>query len=251
MSLLTRTLFLGKVGDDVYGVKRSVCRALDAHDHGHRLKELESKSPSVKRTFGAFFVKDVNRCRKMMGLRQTGQVDQVLWSALVRGDYPDARAIKLMMDYIAAHPKATLYYPVPLGEMGSVCQGLHQTAGLDGNWAIDICCPPRTTIVAVERGIIAKLSGKPPSQDTSDPSGTYGWSIHFRTDAGYRYFITHLGWRLPTLRVGLRVEAGDTLGNVGDQAYRPDHVHYGVTSPLGPTDAKKRITAVSKAPRIT
>jgi hypothetical protein len=48
----------------------------------------------------------------------------------------------------------------------------------------------------------------------------------------------------------MRVEAGDTLGRVGDQVFRPDHVHYGVTSSLGSADAKKRIIAVSKAPRI-
>jgi len=237
-------------GDDVYGVKRTVCRALDANDRGHRLRELETKSATVKRSYGAFFVRDVNKCRKQMGFAQTGKVDQAFWLALAKKGYPDARAIDLMNSYIDKHPASSLVFPVPMGEMATICQGLHETAGLAGNWAIDICSPPNTTIVAVEAGTITKLSGKAPSQDTADLSGAYGWSVHFRTSVGYRYFVTHLGWRLPSLAVGMHVDPGDTLGRVGDQLYRPDHQHYGVTSPYGEADAKKRITAVSRAPRI-
>jgi hypothetical protein len=250
-SLLTRTLRLGSVGDDVYGSRRTVCRMLDAGDHGHRLKELETKKPSVKRTFGPFFVKDVNKARKLMGFRQTGSVDQQFWNALVRGGWPDARAIELMNSYIDHHPHTALCYPVPMGEPAGVCQGLHQTAGIPGNWAIDFCAHPRTTVVAVEAGVITKLSGHDPNDDTWDNQGVYGWSVHFRTGTGYAYYLTHLGFRPSTLYVGLGVEVGDTLGRVGDQHFRPDHIHYGVSSPLGATDARQRITAVSKAPRIT
>ena len=249
-SLLTRTLSLNSFGDDVYGVKRSVYRLLDAGDGGKRLKELEAKGPSTKRRYGPFFLKDVNKARKAMGFKQTGKVDEPFWHALSRGGWPDARAIDLMNQYIDNHPVASIVYPVPLGQMAQVCQGLHETAGLDGNWAIDFCAYPLTTIVAVETAVITKLSGKAPSRDTSDVAGVFGWSIHYRTPAGYRYFLTHLGSRLPTLRVGMDVQAGDTLGKVGDQVYRPDHIHQGVTSPYGSADAKKRITEVSKAPRI-
>lgn len=247
-SLLTRTLKQGDVGDDVYGVHRSVARLLDAHDHGNRLAQLENNSPAAKRTFGPAFKIDVNKARKAMGFRATGVVDQPFWAALVRGGWPDARAIELMNSYIDNHPAQTLCYPVPLGEMATVCQGLHQTAGLDGNWAIDFCSPPLAHIVAVEAGTVYKLSGHPPTQDTWDSQGVFGWTVYFRTQSGYRYFVTHLGYR--DVRLNQRVEVGDILGRVGDQHYRPDHCHYGVTSPLGSVDAKKRITAVSKAPRI-
>lgn len=249
-SLLTRVLKDGSVGDDVYGVKRTVFRALDASDKGRRLAALEANDAAVKRTFGVFFKRQVNDVRVAMGYKPTGIVDQNLWKTLARQGWPDARAIQLMNNYIDAHPVSSLVYPVPLGEIGSLCQGLHETAGLDGNWAIDICCVPNTTIVAVEKGVITKLSGKSPSQDTWDSSGTYGWSIHFRTPDGYRYFTTHYGVRARGLRVGMAVEAGDTLGKVGDQRFRPDHIHYGVTSPVSEADAKKRITMVSRAPRI-
>lgn len=249
-SLLTRVLKDGCVGDDVYGVKRTVCRALDAHDHGHRLAALEADDASAKRTFGVFFKRQVNDVRALMAFKLTGVVDQNLWTTLGRQGWPDARAIELMNNYIDNHPVSSLVYPVPLGQMASICQGLHPTAGLDDNWAIDFCCAPNTTIVAVEAGAITKLSGKAPSQDTWDQSGVFGYSIHFRTAAGYRYYVTHLGKRARGLKVGMHVEVGDTIGNVGDQVFRPDHCHYGVTSPVSEADAKKRMTAVSKAPRI-
>jgi hypothetical protein len=249
-SLLTRVLKNGSVGDDVYGVKRSVCRALDAHDHGHRLTALEADEPAAKRTYGAFFDVLVLDVRALMGLKKVKLVDQTLWNALARGGWPDARAIELMNSYIDAHPVASIVYPVPVGEIANICQGLHQTAGLDGNWAIDFCCTPNTIIVAVEKGVITKLSGRAPSQDTWDNSGVFGYSIHLRTAGGYRYFVTHLGSRARGMKVGMTYEVGDLIGKVGDQHYRPDHVHYGVSSPVSTADAKKRITAVSRAPRI-
>lgn len=249
-SLLTRVLKDGVVGDDVYGVKRTVCRALDASDRGHRLAALEADDAQAKRTFGVYFKRQVNDVRALMGFKLTGIVDQNLWQSLARQGWPDARAIELMNSYIDKHPVSSIVYPVPLGQMASICQNLHETAGLEGNWAIDFCAVPNTTIVAVEKGAITKLSGKSPSQDTWDRSGTYGWSVHFRTPAGYRYYVTHLGVRARGLKVGMAVEAGDTLGRVGDQLFRPDHMHYGVTSPVSSADAKKRITAVSRAPRI-
>lgn len=264
MSLLTRTLKLSPVlmvGDDVYGVKRSVARGLDEEQGGNHLLTLESRkkleTPAMaarrRRTYGPFFVPDVRKMARILGFNPaTGAVTPAMWDAMAKRGYPDAFAISLMNSYIAAHPQTSLVFPIPQGEMGRVCQGLHRTAGDDSfaqNWAIDICCPDHTTVVAAEAGIVTKLSGHNPNQDTWDTQGVFGWSIHFETAAGYHYYITHLGSRQVT-HVGQRFQAGDTLGKVGDQHFRPDHVHYGVTSPHGAADAKKRILAVSKAPRI-
>lgn len=240
----------GCVGDDVYGAKRTIARALDAHDHGNRLKALEADDAAAKRTFGVYFKKQVNDCRALMAYKLTGVVDQNLWNTLGRQGWPDAYAVELMNNYIDAHPVSSLVYPVPLGQMASICQGLHPTAGLEEFWAIDFCCVPLTTIVAVEAGTIYKLSGKAPNQDTYDKSGVFGYSVYFRSAAGYRYYITHLGTRAKGLKVGMHVSVGDTIGRVGDQVYRPDHCHYACSSPVSQADAKKRITAVSRAPRI-
>lgn len=129
--------------------------------------------------------------------------------------------------------------------------GLHQTAGLKGNWAKDFICHAGLGIVSPEAGIVTRFSGHDPSDDEADQNGVYGWTTYVETPAGYEYFITHQGRRLPTLRVGQRVAAGDLLGFVGDQRYRSDHAHVGVTSPKGEADAKARITAVSRAPRVS
>ena len=72
-----------------------------------------------------------------------------------------------------------------------------------------------------------------------------------RTDGYDAVSMRSLARTLASLRVGQHVQAGDLLGFVGDQRYRSDHAHIGVTSPKGEADAKARITAVSKAPRVT
>lgn len=242
-SLLTRTLKPGSVGSDVQGVKRSVYRALNKDLHPLMVKPL-----AVQRTFGPFFLPDVYAVRRRAGLARRPFVDQALWQWLVRKGAPDALAISQMQRYIDEHPPPSYVFPIPSGQLGRVCQWLHQTAGIDGNWAIDVCCPNNTTVVAAEAGTVTKLSGHDPNQDTWDSQGVFGWSIHFETPAHYHYYVTHLGVR--TVTVGMKLEAGSMIGRVGDQRYRPDHVHYGVSSPLGQVDAKKRITAVGKADRI-
>ena len=116
---------------------------------------------------------------------------------------------------------------------------------------LDFICHAGLGICAPEAGTVTRFSGHDPSDDTADKNGVYGWSTYLTTGAGYVYFITHQGRRLPSLRVGQKVLAGDLLGFVGDQRYRSDHAHIGVTSPKGEQDAKARITAVSKAPRVS
>ena len=129
--------------------------------------------------------------------------------------------------------------------------GLHPTAGLAHNWALDFICHAGLGICSPEAATVTRFSGHDPSDDNADKNGVYGWTTYLTTPLGYVYFITHQGRRYPTLRVGQHLVAGDLIGFVGDQRYRPDHAHVGVTSPKGDEDAKARITAVSKAPRVS
>lgn len=234
---MPRTLTLSDRGPAVVAAKRSVFKALGKL----------GRHPQPTPVFGPFFVIDVKEYQRKAKIKQTGNVDDVTWLALERGGWIDAYSRALIAKDDALRP--ALVYPVPLGSIATVCQGLHPTAGLTGNWAIDFCSPPGTPILAVEEGKIRKLSGSDPNDDTWDSQGVYGWSVHFETDHGYRYYVTHLGWRA-SLAVDRRVMVGTVLGRVGDQKHRPDHQHYGVTSPFGERDARKRITAVSQAPRI-
>lgn len=250
MNTLTRILKYKCVGKDVEGVDRAMIRYL-GDDAGWQA--YTHAIPVVRRYYGQGKVTLAKRCAKKAGLAQTGAFGPRLETELRKAGAFDLRANKLLDEYAVAHkpvPKPTMYFPIPLGEDGRVCQGLHETAGINGNWAIDVCTPPWTTVVSPEAGIITKLSGHSPGNDTWDTQGVFGWSLHIRTIQGYEYFVTHLGSRPSGFYVGLRVEAGDTIGKVGDQRFRPDHVHVGVTSPAGEADARQHILQVANAPRI-
>ena len=144
-----------------------------------------------------------------------------------------------------------IVYPIANPDLHVIEGSIHVTAGLPGYMAIDFICKAGAGIVAVESGVVTRFSGHDPSDDEADAAGIYGWSTYFRTAAGYTYYVTHQGRRYPTLRVGMSVKAGDLIGYVGDQRYRSDHVHYAVHSPKSEADARARITAVSKAPRVS
>jgi len=145
--------------------------------------------------------------------------------------------------------KPKMVFPIAGPDSHVFVGEIHETGGLDHNWALDFICKAGLGIVAPEAGRVTRFSGNDPSDDSADARGVYGWTTYIETPAGYEYFITHQGRRYPTLRPGMKVQAGDLLGYVGDQRFRPDHAHVGVTSPKGDADAKKHIVAVSKAPR--
>lgn len=149
---------------------------------------------------------------------------------------------------VVVRPK--MVFPIAGPDSQVFVGGLHETSGLAGNWALDFICKAGLGIVAPEAGTITRFSGHDPADDEADHTGVYGLTTYLQTPAGYTYFITHQGRRYPTLRVGQHVQPGDLLGYVGDQRFRPDHAHIGVTSPKSEADAKAHITAVSKAPRI-
>lgn len=148
-------------------------------------------------------------------------------------------------------PVLSLVFPIAAPHSAVFVGGLHETDGLPGYWALDFICKAGLGIVAPERGTITKFSGHDPTDDGADSIGAYGWSTYITTPAGYVYYATHQGRRYPTLRVGMKVQPGDLIGYVGDQRFRPDHLHLGVHSPKGEADAKARITAVSKAPSVS
>jgi murein DD-endopeptidase MepM/ murein hydrolase activator NlpD len=166
--------------------------------------------------------------------------------------WTNAERKRRALDADLVHGAVTsLVYPIASGSFNVIEGGLHETAGVTGNWSIDFICKAGLGIVAVEAATVTRFSGHDPSDDSADAQGVYGWTTWYRTPAGYLYFATHQGRRYPTLRVGDRVEAGDLIGFVGDQRFRPDHLHLGVTSPKGEADAKQRIQAVANAARVS
>lgn len=191
---------------------------------------------------------------------QTGNLGDKTYQAIRRSlvaDGPnkgrpllDSVSVQLLDEAWVEQQEIVLCYPIAKGPQASVCQGLHQTAGLNGNWAMDFCAAGGSDVVAVEACKIVRLSGNDPAQGSDDEIGIFGWSIHYETVKSYRYFSTHYGSR--TVSEGERVKAGTVIGRIGNWPDDPgrSHLHLGVTSPLGESDAKDRIEAVSQAVRV-
>lgn len=234
-----RPLKEGDKGPAVEAAKRAVYRCLN---DPAKWKGFTGQKQTQRRTFGPFFTKDLALAQNLVTAGKPGVFDEPTLRSL-EGVAFDQLARKLWLQQFPA--PLELCYPLLAGR---VCQGLHETSGLAGNWAVDFCAPPGTTIVAPEKATVVRLSGHDPNEDTWDSQGVFGWTTYLLTPQHYTYFITHEGSR--SVRVGQTVMAGEPVGKVGDQKFRPDHAHVGVSSPLGPTDAKKRILAVSTAPRI-
>ncbi len=107
--MLTRTLRPGSPGKDVEASKRAVYRYLG----GSRLRTLMSRPVAVRRTFGAFFTRDVLAARRRLRLPARPQVDAAMWQALERAGAPDAYAEQLLAEYQAEHkPKPPPPKPV-------------------------------------------------------------------------------------------------------------------------------------------
>ena len=145
-----------------------------------------------------------------------------------------------------------LCYPHPkgLGLRRPPASGLHETAGLPGNFALDFMAPGGTPLLASQDGTITRLSGHDPALGVRD-GDIFGWSLYLQTSPGkIIYFATHLGDR--AVKVGQKVKRGQLLGHVGHWPHDPgrSHTHLGITHPAGYTAAIARIKAVAKAPML-
>jgi len=234
-------------GQDIIGWKRAV---YTVNGDAYSLKKLREQPPRKRMTFGYFFGQSVKKARAGVGLGISSRCDGLLAKKLREAGAVDAFTEWLWDSYAERHRAPEIVYPFPLGASIYVCQWHHQTGGIPGNCAIDFCGPPGSPVLAVEDGVVDRLSGSPPTWDVNDPSGAYGWSTYFTTEQSYRYYVTHQGRRAGGITVGARVKAGQVIGYLGDQDFRLDHIHYGVTSPLGYADACKRISQVAAAPKV-
>jgi hypothetical protein len=208
--------------------------------------------PPYDKSFGKLMDEAVLVIRQREGLRARHRIDQELFDILWR--YMDAyRRLKYRRFEVPTPPPPptpSLVSPLPKGSSGATCQRLHWTAGLNGNAAFDFCAPPGTPILAVCDARVMYVSGHDPNEDTWDSQGVFGWSVHYMSLDSYWHYLTHLGGQRPNFVPGERLRVGQVLGRVGDQDFRPDHLHLGITSPRGTADAARRIAATAAAPRI-
>lgn len=234
-------------GEDIEGIGRALCRS----DAPYMTLEVFNKMPVRNRcAYGSGKVRAVNWIRRKQKRKENGIYDRSVHGWLIDTQSFDARATNMMIRW---EPPLSLCYPIAKNYSSWVCQGLHETGGINGNWAIDFCVPEIAAngapILAVQDCWVYRLSGRDPNQDTPDPTGAFGWSVYLQTQAWLIYYVTHIG-RRANLIPGMKLRAGDVIGYVGDQAFRPDHVHYGCTHPLGERAARAQIERVAKAPRV-
>lgn len=224
-------------GRDVIAVKRGLSKVEESF--------FPRPAAGFDDVYNAKTADAVKTFQRLHDIRATGHFGQATLDAL--WPYMDAYARYSYWRYKVPEPGPAMASPV---RVGSVPSYLHPTAGLLGNWALDWMVPGGTPVYAVEDAKIKKLSGRNPGEGADQGVGIFGWSIHYETAQGYRYFGTHLGDR-ENLIVGQSVKAGDKLGEVGNWPNDPgrSHLHLGVTSPLGESDAKKRIQAVAASRR--
>jgi murein DD-endopeptidase MepM/ murein hydrolase activator NlpD len=171
--------------------------------------------------------------------------DERLTTGPHQGEYAlDSLALKYIRDDVF-----TICYPHPDVDGTWIGQGLHETSGITGNWAIDFMAHGGTPVLAPERARVTRFSGHDPRMSPSGP-GIWGWSIYFVTATGYNYFSTHYSVR--TCRVGQVLEVGQQLGLVGDWPNDPgrSHTHLGCSSVRGTADAKRHILAISQAAKL-
>lgn len=126
---------------------------------------------------------------------------------------------------------------------------LHETGGLNGNWALDFMCQQGAQVLAPQDCVVVKLSGRSPS-DGVQPGAVFGYSLHLRDEDGYRYFMTHLGRRV--VKEGQKVCRGQRVAYIAGWPNDPGrtHLHLGVTSPKSEADAKVQIKAISAAYKV-
>jgi len=155
----------------------------------------------------------------------------------------DAVAIHLMNEaYLLQHPGI-----VAPCKTGVRPRYLHETGGLNGNWALDWMNPTGTAIYAPLACTITQLSGSDPSHGVHK-GDRFGWSMHFTDDRGRTYFATHMGSR--SVSDGQKVTVAQKLGTIGSWPHDPgrSHLHLGVDAG---TDAasQKWILEIAAAPR--
>jgi murein DD-endopeptidase MepM/ murein hydrolase activator NlpD len=110
--------------------------------------------------------------------------------------------------------------------------------------ATDIFAPVGSEFVAVTRGVVDFVSDEDLwNPESGDEALAGGLSVAIIGDDGVRYYGSHLLEVLKGIRPGLRVEAGQLLGwvgNSGNARTTQPHLHFGISHPTYPEDWRTR-----------
>jgi hypothetical protein len=105
--------------------------------------------------------------------------------------------------------------------------------------AADMFAPCGSTVVAVTRGRVHEVSlTDEHNPSVNDPELRGGLSVSYVGDDLVRYYGSHLSGVAEGIAPGVMVEAGQTIGFVGDTGNAAGtgcHLHFGLSSPCGGT----------------
>jgi murein DD-endopeptidase MepM/ murein hydrolase activator NlpD len=133
-----------------------------------------------------------------------------------------------------ADPLVAYVFPVEPAEVASYSEAHHDYP------ATDIIAPCGTVVVAAHAGVVDEV-GRVDLWDPAvdDPATRGGLFTSIVGDDGVRYYGSHLASVEPGLEAGVRVEAGQPLGVVGNTGNAEGiecHLHFGLSPPCGPGD---------------
>lgn len=237
------------VGSDVEAHGRAMHRFLGPQDGGN-LAAFVKQRPSVRRTYGPgkrdLAVKAATKGR----IPISGWVGPNLYALMRAEGAYDALADKLLTDYMRP-PPPKLVFPITSNYHAAVPSYVHVTGGISGNYALDWMAPPGTAVLAPEAGTVSRTAGNDPATGLhGSHRDVFGWSVYLRCGLGF-YYSTHMG-RLD-VRAGSVVQAGETIGWVGDWPYDRgrSHLHLGYSSFTRLSSVSRaKIVSVAYAPRV-
>jgi murein DD-endopeptidase MepM/ murein hydrolase activator NlpD len=130
-----------------------------------------------------------------------------------------------------AKPKVTYAFPVKASNVA-----YHPTHGKYP--ATDIFADCGEPVVATTSGVILEVSRTDRYvKGSPDGPNNGGLSVSLLGDDGVRYYGSHLSEVRPGIKAGVRVDAGQRLGDVGrtGNANNVCHLHYGISPPCART----------------
>jgi len=150
----------------------------------------------------------------------------------------------------AIAPSYVYFFPVQPPEVCDYAEGVQG----HGYPATDIFAAKGVHFVAVTGGVVDFVS----TQDvwdpvTDDPATRSGLAVAIIGDDGVRYYGSHLSEVEAGIAPGVRVEAGQLLGkvgNTGDARGKDVHLHFGISHPTYPEDWHTRRGEVDPFPYL-
>jgi len=141
-------------------------------------------------------------------------------------------------------------FPVQPAHLAHFSEGVES----HGYPAIDIFAPVGTSFVAVTNGVVEFVNDEDRWQPENDhPALRGGLAVSILGDDGWRYYGSHLSGIAGGIAPGVRVQAGQLLGYVGESGNarnKTPHLHFGISRPTYAGDWVTRRGEINPLPYL-